>query len=107
MKWFVCLFVCLFACLFVCLHNMVCSITVIVILCDVLFYTLPQAEGIQELQAGQREIQDRQEEVVLAQHSSEIQQRLGQIKQQEASSSQASNDRCALCVFWFFVYTVL
>ena len=33
--------------------------------------------------------QDRQEEAVLAQQSSEIKQRLGQIKKQEASSSHA------------------
>ena len=35
----VCLFVRLFICLSVCLHNRVCSVTVILILCDVLFYT--------------------------------------------------------------------
>ena len=48
-----------------------------------------QAEGIQELQDHQKEIQDGLEEVVLAQQSSDVQQRLTKIKQQEAILTQA------------------
>lgn len=57
-----------------------------------------QAEGIQELQAGQREIQERQEEFVTAQQSSEIQQRFVQIKQTGTTTSQASIMMCVLYV---------
>lgn len=48
-----------------------------------------QAKGIQELQDHQKEIQDGLEEVVLAQQSSDVQQRLTKIKQQEAILTQA------------------
>lgn len=57
-----------------------------------------QAEGIHELQAGQREIQERQEEFVTAQQSSEIQQRFVQIKQTGTTTSQASIMMCVLYV---------
>ena len=52
-------------------------------------YLIIQAEGIQELQDHQREVQDGLEEVVLAQQSSDVQQRLSKIKQQESILSQA------------------